>query len=722
MSKARLTIQHEANRGQERFHLGEFKRVLAMTWRYKRALLVGVVFTVAYALLNTVGISTAFPLFKVMLEEEGLHGLLTRTVAEARVGAEFAPAGHGERLLVLHVGGHSPLHQAGLRRGSTLEAPGDVPAANLIDEIASAKAGQSIELIARTDPTDAASPAIEISVPLRKLSTEMAAVAWVRGLLPPGIDTNRLRSLRLILIVLIILILLSNVCRYVGEVNAMKGVLLAMMDLRERLYERTLLLPLSFFAGQPTADIVGRFVQDIQEVQRGMLALFSRFIREPLRAVFILSWAMCLNWRLTVVIIVVAPLILVVFWSIGKRVKKANRKLLTAYGALIDGVTTTLHSLRVVKAYTAEEYERRRLERVDFRIYRQQFKLARMQALVSPLMETLAAVAVSLILVWLAGQVIGADRSASSFAALGIALAALFDPLRKLTNVYVQLIRASAGAERVFQVIDEPIETSTGARTLDPVRGEIVFDDVSFTYPNSETPALSRVDLTIGAGETIALVGANGSGKTTLAGLIPRLFDPSAGRITLDGADLHALDLVALRRSIGLVSQEAVIFAGTPIENISYGAEAVDRSRAEQAARRAHADDFIRALPGNYEANLGERGTTLSGGQRQRISIARAIYRDAPILIFDEATSQVDSESEQKIQTALRDFAQGRTTIIIAHRLSTIQFANRILVLDGGRVIDTGAHGDLYARCLIYRALCDTQLAGDSDTSGNATS
>ena len=252
-------------------------------------------------------------------------------------------------------------------------------------------------------------------------------------------------------------------------------------------------------------------------------------------------------------------------------------------------------------------------------------------------------------------------------------------------------------------------------------QGEIVFDDVSFTYPNSETPALSRVDLTIGAGETIALVGANGSGKTTLAGLIPRLFDPSAGRITLDGADLHALDLVALRRSIGLVSQEAVIFAGTPIENISYGAEAVDRSRAEQAARRAHADDFIRALPGNYEANLGERGTTLSGGQRQRISIARAIYRDAPILIFDEATSQVDSESEQKIQTALRDFAQGRTTIIIAHRLSTIQFANRILVLDGGRVIDTGAHGDLYARCLIYRALCDTQLAGDSDTSGNAT-
>jgi len=720
MSKAKLTIQHEATRGKERFRLADFKRVVSMTWRYKRVLLAGVAFTVAYALLHTMGIGTAFPLFKVMLEEEGLLGWIDRSVAGARVGAEFAPAGDGTRLLLLDVDADSALFESGLRGGSTIEARPPEPARELLTAIAEADAEATLALTGRIAPTDTGAPAVTLSIPVGALDTEASLMSWVRRALPSDIDENKLRSLRLILGVLVVVIVLANVCRYVGEISAMKGVLLAMMDLRGKLYERTLLLPLSFYAGQPTADIVGRFVQDIQEVQRGMLALFARFIREPLRAVFILALALTLDWRLTLTIIVVAPVVIAIFWRVGRRVKRANTRLLTAYGTLIDAVTSTLHSLRVVKAYTAERQERSRLKQVDFRIYRQQLKLARLQALVSPLMETLAAVAASLVIVWLAGQVLGHQLSTSKFAALGVALSFLFDPLRKLTDVYVQLIRASAGAERVFQVIDEPIETSTGKRTLENIHGEISFAGVSFTYPQAETPALMGIDLTIAPGETVALVGANGSGKTTLASLIPRLYDPSGGRIAIDGFDIREFDLGALRRAIGLVSQDAVVFAGTPLENIAYGADELDPSRAEDAARRAHADSFINLLRGGYEAALGERGTTLSGGQRQRIAIARAIYRDAPILIFDEATSQIDSESERNIQQALGDFAEGRTTVIIAHRLSTIQFADRIVVLDAGKIVDSGAHTQLYERCTIYRALCDTQLASDTATS-NAT-
>ena len=492
-----------------------------------------------------------------------------------------------------------------------------------------------------------------------------------------------------------------------------------MMDLRGRLYERTLFLPLAFFAGKPTADVVGRFVQDVQEVQRGMLSLFARFIREPLRAVFILGLALTLDWRLTLIILVAAPITIAVFWRVGKRVKNANRKLLEAYGSMIDALTTSLHSLRVVKAYTAETYERGRLKQVDFRIFRQQVKLAKLQALVSPLMETLAVVAASLAIVWLASQVLNQHLSMSKFAALSVTLSALFDPMRKLTDVYVRLVRASAGAERVFHVLDQPIEVSTGNATIDGVRKGIRYDKVSFTYPGAERPSLSDIAMTITAGETVALVGANGSGKTTLASLLPRMFDPSRGTISIDGVDVRSAELKSLRRAIGLVSQEAVIFAGTPIENIAYGAESVDRDRVVEASKRAHAHEFISALPGGYESNMGERGTTLSGGQRQRIAIARAIYRDAPILIFDEATSQIDSESEQKIQTALREFAMDRTTIIIAHRLSTIQFADRIVVLDDGRIIDIGSHRELFGRCSVYRTLCETQFMSELQDPGD---
>jgi subfamily B ATP-binding cassette protein MsbA len=345
-------------------------------------------------------------------------------------------------------------------------------------------------------------------------------------------------------------------------------------------------------------------------------------------------------------------------------------------------------------------------------MFRQQLTLAKLRAFVTPTMETLGVLVGSLLTVWLASRVLSHELSMSTFATLGVALSMLFDPLRKLSDVWVRVQRSTAGAERIFAVIDQPIESdlSEANVTLAPLANDIVYDRVTFTYPGAETAALESIELTIGKGEAIAVVGPNGSGKTTLVNMLPRFFDPDAGEIRYDGLDLRKATLRSLRDQISLVSQEAVVFAGTPLENIVYGVVDPDESRAVDAAKRAYADEFIRNIPGGYGAVLGERGTTLSGGQRQRLAIARAIFRDAPILIFDEATSQIDTESEQKIQAVLREFAHGRTTLIIAHRMSTIQFADRIIVMDAGRIIDTGPHQELFERCTLYRTLCETQF------------
>jgi len=327
----------------------------------------------------------------------------------------------------------------------------------------------------------------------------------------------------------------------------------------------------------------------------------------------------------------------------------------------------------------------------------------------------MAVVGGSMVTVWLAGRVLGGEISLPDFLALGVCLSMLFDPLRKLSDVYVRIVRSSAGADRIFAVLDATLEAedTRATKMLGPLTGGIEFRDVRFTYPGGGAPAIDGVTLHIAVGETLALVGPNGSGKTTLAGMIPRFFDPDAGAVLFDGIDLRDASLKSLREKISLVTQDAVVFAGTPIENIAYGDAVPDVERARDAARRANADEFIRALPGGYDEILGERGTTLSGGQRQRLTIARAIYRNAPILIFDEATSQIDSESELKIQGAIKTFATGRTTIIIAHRLSTIRFADRIAVMDQGAIIDSGTHAELFARCPLYRTLCETQLGSE---------
>ena len=696
---------------QGRFRRREFWRLVALTRPYRRSLILGLVATIAFAGLHTVGISGAFPVFQVLLEEEGLHVWLNRAMAGHRLNAEFGPVTDADFVHVFKVHKDGPAYSSGVRAGDDLRDARGRPVQELLQELAEVDAGAPVNALVGGA---AASRAVEIRP--RAAEIQFRLLRWVGSALPPDAPDTKLRTLIYILVALVTVAVASNLFRYVGESMIANAILRTLFDLRDRLYVRTLHLPMSYFSGAKTADLVTRFVQDIQEIQRGLITLFGKAVREPLRAVFLIALAFTLDWRITLTMAAVVPLAVILFWAVGRSVKNANKKLLQAYGAMIGALTASLQSLRVVKTYTAEEHERARLDVVDRRMFEQQLHLAKLDAFLSPMMETLAVLTGSLLTVWLASLVLDHTLSTAKFAALGVTLSMLFDPLRKLTDVYVRIQRSTAGAERIFQVLDHPVESdlAPGDLVVAALEKGLDFVNVSFVYPGAAVPALSEITLTIRRGETVALVGPNGCGKTTLVSLLPRLFDPGKGEVRYDGVDIRRATLNSLRRQIGFVGQDAVIFEGTPVENIAYGATHADRSRAEDAARRAYADEFIRNIPGGYDAVLGERGSTLSGGQRQRLAIARAIYRDAPILIFDEATSQIDTESEQKIQTALSEFAKGRTTIIIAHRLSTIQFADRIIVMDAGRIIDSGSHKELFDRCPLYRTLCETQFVNES--------
>ncbi len=710
------SIGAQANTQPARFRAKHFRRMVALACRRRALLAVGLLATVVFACLHTVSIGAAFPVFKILLEDEGLRGWSNRTVAGQRLGLVLATPSEAETLLVTKVGAETPAAEAGLRAGDRIQDGSARSIQRLLHDLAHVDVGTAVP-IRVTAAGEGNAPKVIQSHP-DELDRSMWWLRWATSFVGDQAETDRMHVLKYLLVGLVLIVVLANIFRYIGEVFIAKAVLEAMMRLRGELYERTLHLPLSFFAGQATADLVGRFVQDIQEIQRGMLTLLSKFIREPLRAVFVLGLAFALDWRMTMTLLLVAPLTGLLFWRVGLRVKRSNRRLLQAYGEMIGTLTASLHNLRVVKAYTAEDRERERLRGVDVRVMNQQLRLAKLQAFVSPAMETVVVFVGSLLTVWLASRVLEHQMKISTFATLGIALTMVFDPLRKLTDVYVRVQRSTAGAERIFQVLDHPIESEDHPRHTDvgPLQNAIEFVNATYTYPGADAAALTGVNLAIRKGETVAFVGPNGCGKTTLVSMLPGLLVPDDGMVLYDGIDLRDATLKSLREQFGLVTQDAVVFAGTPAENIAYGQTHIDESAVRNAAKHASADEFIENIPGGFGAALAERGTSLSGGQRQRLAIARAIFRAAPILIFDEATSQVDSESELKIREAVQEFSQGRTTIIIAHRLSTIQFADRIVVMDAGRIIDSGTRNELFERCTLFRTLCETQFDGGASS------
>ena len=439
--------------------------------------------------------------------------------------------------------------------------------------------------------------------------------------------------------------------------------------------------------------------------------VFGKALVEPLKAIGLVTAAFFLDRNLTLIFLCGAPLALMSLGNLGKKMKRATKKTLESWSQMLGKLEEAISSIRVVKVYNRQQHESEAFRAINHRLMKQQFRINKVEALTGPLLEMLGMIAGSVGLVFGAHWVYKGTMQPSDFFTLLILLGAAADSFRKSSDLWPKLQHANAAAERVHKLIDEPKEKEIpGACELADVRESINFVNVCFAYPKSDKDVLKNITLNIKAGQKVAIVGPNGCGKTTLVNLIPRFYDPRCGQILIDGTDIQQATLRSLRRQISMVTQNTVTFNDTIAANIAYGRSDATREEIIQAAKRSFAHEFIEPLPDGYETLIGEQGAGLSGGQLQRIVIARAILKNPSILIFDEAMSQVDADSEAKIHKAIENFMENRTSFVIAHRFSTIIKADLIVVISNGEVISQGQHGELIRSCAVYRSLYETQL------------
>jgi ATP-binding cassette subfamily B protein/subfamily B ATP-binding cassette protein MsbA len=483
-------------------------------------------------------------------------------------------------------------------------------------------------------------------------------------------------------------------------------------------------MELGTFSESGTSDLMSRFMHDVESLAGGLQTLFGRAIREPLKMVscFVLAAYIC--WQLLVLSLVVVPIAGFLIGLLSKTLKRANRKALEEMSSLFTILNETFLGIKVVKAFTMERYERRRFHQTSKKVYKKSMRIAVVDAMINPVTEVMGMTTISLAILFGAYLVISGEThilgirmcseplSLSALMAFYGALAGVSDPARRLSEVFSKLQRASAASDRIYEKLDRlpRVCDPQQARVVGRHHRDLVFENVTFRYSHAQ-PVLEGIDLRIAFGETVAIVGPNGCGKSTLANLIPRFYDPTSGAIRLDGVDLRDMRMRDLRSQIGLVNQETLLFDDTVLNNIRYGSPQATRQQVIEAAKQAHAHRFIeQKLEDGYDTVVGQGGGRLSGGQRQRIALARAILRDPAILILDEATSQIDLESEQLIHKVLEQFIRHRTAVIITHRLATLALADRVIVMNAGQIIDLGTHEQLIARCDVYRRLHQIQF------------
>ncbi len=483
------------------------------------------------------------------------------------------------------------------------------------------------------------------------------------------------------------------------------------MDLRAAMFDKLLALPAAYYDEQASGNLISKLTFDVTQVTAAATSVLTVIFRDTVALIGLLAWMLYLNWKLTLLALVMTPMIVGVVRMVSVRLRNSSRAVQAAMGDVTQVLQEAIEGHKVVKLFGGQRYEAARFNSQTDNVRQSMMKQTTAAAASVPLVQLLAGIALAAIIYFATGQAGGNSATVGEFVSFITAMLMLTAPLKRVTGVNEPLQRGLAAAESVFQLIDEASEKDPGRAEIARVRGEIQFDSVSFHYGTPERLALDGISLNINPGETVALVGSSGSGKTTLANLVPHFYRPTSGRILIDGTDVESLTLASLRANIALVSQDVVLFNDTVAANIAYGVMR-DTSEADivAAAEAAHAMDFIRQMPQGLQTLVGENGVKLSGGQRQRLAIARALLKNAPVLILDEATSALDSESERHVQAALDALMQGRTTIVIAHRLSTIEKAGRIVVLDHGRIAETGNHAELLARNGIYARLYNIQF------------
>jgi len=481
-------------------------------------------------------------------------------------------------------------------------------------------------------------------------------------------------------------------------------------DMRERLYNHLQNLPLSFFTKTSTGVIISRITNDVNLIQASVSNAITGLLKDVFTILGLIGVIFYRNWKLAVIAFLILPLAVIPIKEFGKKLRKLSRKSQQRMGSITTFLHETITGNRIVKAFNMEEYEKRRFAVENDKFFRTILKRVRIRALSHPLMEVIGGVGVAAI-VWVGGySVIRGELTPGAFFSFMAALLLLYNPIRDLNKVNLEIQDGIAAATRVFELLDtvSEIRDDTEAIPLPPISEGILFQKVNFKYDGE--PVLKEISLSVKTGEVVALVGMSGAGKTSLVNLLPRFYDVEAGEILIDGHDIRKVTMKSLRNQIGLVTQQTILFNDTVRNNIAYGSLERSVQEIEEAARAANAHDFIVRLPEGYDTIIGEQGVKLSGGERQRISIARALLKNAPILILDEATSSLDSDSETEVQKALDRLMKGRTVFVIAHRLSTIRNAHRIIVLSEGKLVEEGTHEKLMTLDGEYRRLYELQF------------
>ena len=542
-------------------------------------------------------------------------------------------------------------------------------------------------------------------------ATGPAMAALLKPLLDGTFVQRDESIIRLTPLAIIGVFMIRGVASYIGDYAIHWVGTRVVMDLRRAIFDRLLVLPTSFYSDHASGALVSRVTYDAAQVTTASTNALTVGVKDSLTALGLLGWLLFLQWKLTLALLVVAPAIAGVIRAASKRLRRANRSAQEAMGEMTQVVQETVDCHRVVKVFGGERYETRRFGDTADRVRRFTMRHVAAAAATVPITQLVLAVGIAAVVYYAAKQSGAGELTVGGFVSFVTAVGMLLAPLKRLTQINEDIQRGLAAAESVFHMLDQEPEPDTGTVEIDRARGEIEFQDVTYAYHDAQRPAVRDVSLRVQPGETVALVGPSGGGKTTFANLIPRFYRPQKGRILLDGVDINELRLKSLRSNISLVSQEVMLFNDTVSANIAYGAM---NKASEQdiiaAAEAAHAMEFIHAMPGGLQALIGENGVKLSGGQRQRLAIARAFLKNAPVLVLDEATSALDAESERHVQAALETLMRNRTTIVIAHRLSTIEGADRIVVLDRGRVAEVGTHRQLLEGGGLYAKLYQIQF------------
>ncbi len=540
--------------------------------------------------------------------------------------------------------------------------------------------------------------------------TEAGFAALMKPLMDDSFGEGGSELARWIPLLLIVLFAVRGFAEF-GSTYSMRYVgRQVVKHLRRQLFERLLVMPVQHFQHQSSGELISRLTYNVEQVANAATDGFSVLVRDTLTILVLLGWMLYLSVSLTLAVLVIAPFVVLVVKVVARRFRKISHRIQGNMSDVTHVTQEVIEGHRVVRIFGGEAYERERFDAINERNRHLHMRMEGVKAAYVPLIQFIIALVLAFIIWTATSDVLGEQVTAGTFVSFLTAILLLLTPVRRLSMINATLQRGIAAGQSIFAVLDQEAERDAGHTPMERARGSLRFERVSFRYEPQGPDVLRDVSLEVRPGESIALVGRSGSGKSTLVNLLPRFFRPTQGRIVLDGHDLEDLRLRDLRRQIAYVGQNVTLFADSVAANIAYGRMEATPEEIRAAAEAAHALEFIERLPEGFDTQVGENGALLSGGQRQRIAIARALLRDAPLLILDEATSALDNESERKVQSALENLMQTRTTVIIAHRLSTIERADRIVVLDAGQVAEIGTHDELLARDGLYTHLYRLQF------------